>query len=67
MTPAFTGEADADLATLRATFADWRIVRAGGRWWASRGPIVSEARTGANAIQADSAAALCRALEAARR
>lgn len=58
MTPDLTGDAEVDLATLRSAFPHWRIVRSGGRWWAFRGPVVTEARTAADAVHAPTAGGL---------
>ncbi|MDL4812841.1 hypothetical protein [Actinomadura opuntiae] len=68
--PTWTAE-DADerdlVARLEAEFPGWRIAKVSGRWWASRGPVVSEARTGADAVQAISAAELYLTLNGRRR
>lgn len=55
MTPILTGDADDDLAALRAEFPNWRIARAGGRWWAACGPILGEHQAAADAVQAATA------------
>lgn len=68
--PDWTADLDDEadlLARLRAEFPGWRIARASGQWWASYGPVMSETRTAADAVQAPSAAALYLALERRRR
>lgn len=62
--PPFTGDDEFDLNSLRLAFPSWRIARASGQWWASRGPVLSESRTAADAIQAATPEALFKALRA---
>ncbi|MWA02331.1 hypothetical protein F8568_022510 [Actinomadura sp. LD22] len=67
--PAWTADVEdsADLEErLRAEFPGWRIARAGGSWWASRTPLLSETVTAADSVQAPSAAELYLALDRTR-
>jgi hypothetical protein len=66
--PAWTvDDDDTDLLKrLREAFPGWRIAKVSGQWWASRGPVMSEERTAADAVQAPSAAELYLALDRTR-
>lgn len=50
-----TGTDDEIKDALRAEFPDWSIIRSDrGRWWANRGPLVSETLSEQACVDADS-------------